>query len=191
MTTAFVSAIGAAAEALQLLADVALLCLGITAARTVIDALDRITRAIAWVTGLLALLLQLLLALSADLAPVIGRHLGRWAGRAVRWGRVTRSAFDRHAAPLLGALAVTADYAARRHIADQLGDNYPAVRRPISPAILLSICIAPVEPAAPTAEAPALEGLGIRALKAIARERRLPRYGALNKAQLLAALAAA
>lgn len=164
-------------------------------------------RAIAWLSGLALLLLALVCTAIAEYGPPVGRWLGRWSARAIAAGRRCRPWCDRHLRPLL----VAADYAVRRHFAAQFGTAYPSLTRAIAPAVLLSVTVAPFvtaaapsspgngpEPVAPAIATPApppgpaadqLQTLTIRALKAIARERGLPRYGSLTKRQLAIALA--
>jgi hypothetical protein len=184
MTTVFSSltaSITALTELVSLVSDVALLCLGVTAAAKLLEALERIIRAWLWLAGLVQLLFQLLCTAIAEYAPVAGRHLGRAAGTTVRLGRQARCWYERHAAPTVTAL----DYTARTAIAAQLGTSYPQLQQAIAPAQVLSLCIAPVE-----SEPVAQQQLTRRDLLALARERHLPRYSRLSTDALREALAA-
>jgi hypothetical protein len=173
-------------EAIQFAGDLALLLLGLTAARTVLDALRRLTQALTWLAELVLLLLALVLTVTADLAPLVGRYAGRAAGTAVRLGRHARALYDAQLAPTVHSLAVRLDYTARRHVAAQLGSSCPQLQARIAPAQVLSLCIAPVE-AEPATQAPMTR----RALLALAKERQLPRYSRLSTDELREALTAA
>lgn len=144
MTTVFSSltaSITALTELVSLVSDVALLCLGVTAAAKLLEAIERIIRAWLWVAGLVQLLFQLLCAAVAEYGPVIGRHLGCWAGRTVAAGRAVRRWYDAHLAPTASVLVAHADYAGRQFVIAQCGDALPTVRAAIAPSLLLSLRI--------------------------------------------------
>lgn len=181
MTTAFFSTLTAATELLQLVADLALLCLGLQVARTVLDTLDRVIAALCWVAGLLQLLLVLVCTAIADYAPTAGRYLGRAAGTTVRLGRLARRLWDRHAAPH----AAAAERTARRFVAQQLGTAYPAVREALEPTA------APlVRPVVARALPQLLPAYSRRQLLSLAKARQVPRYSRLSTDQLREALMA-
>lgn len=181
MTTAFVSTLAAATELLQLVADLALLCLGLQVARTVLDTLDRLVAALRWVAGLLQLLLVLVCTATAEFAPVAGRYAGRAAGTAVRLGRQARRWYGQHAAHH----AAAADRAGRRFVAQQLGTGYPAIREAIEPAAPVL-----VRPVVAKALPGLLPSLPRRQLLTLAKDRQVARYSRLSTADLREALAA-
>lgn len=176
MSTLFAS-LGAITELFNLAIDIAVLLVGIQAVRTGLDILDRIIRAWLWLAGLVQLLFQLLCTAIAEYGPVIGRHLGRIAGRTVRLGRQARQLYDRHVAHHVTVLVLAADRSGRSFVTQQLGSSYPR----LSEAIALSTTSEP---------AVSLERLSIRCLKAMASQAGIRSYGRLTKAELVQALAA-
>ena len=131
MSTLFAS-LGAITELFNLAIDIAVLLVGIQAVRTGLDLLDRIIRAWLWLAGLVQLLFQLLCTAIAEYGPVIGRHLGRIAGRTVRLGRQARQLYDRHAAHHVTVLVLAADRSGRAFVLKQLGTAYPQLSKAIA-----------------------------------------------------------
>lgn len=176
MSTLFAS-LGAITELFNLAIDIAVLLVGIQAVRTGLDVLDRIIRAWLWLAGLVQLLFQLLCTAIAEYGPVIGRHLGRIAGRTVRLGHQARQLYDRHAAHHVTVLVMHLDRSGRAFVTTQLGTAYPQ----LSEAIAFSTTSEP---------AVSLEQLSIRRLKAMASQAGISSYGRLTKAELVQVLAA-
>ncbi|AJD58664.1 hypothetical protein M744_12885 [Synechococcus elongatus UTEX 2973] len=79
--------------------------------------------------GLAQLMLMLACAVIAEYAPVAGRHLGRWAGRTIVAGRIARRWYNTH----LAHRVAIAEYGFRRFVAEQLGEEAPALRAAIEP----------------------------------------------------------
>jgi hypothetical protein len=172
------SSLSAAAELLTLAAQVLAIVVGVRFVADVLDILARILAALRWLAGLLQLLLLLACTVIGDVAPLVGRHLGRAAGTAFRLGRQARRWYNRHAAPTVTTVLASIGHAVRGFVLAQLGTAYPALT-----AILL--------PAAPEPAALVLpDALTRRQLLALAREARLPRYSRRSTAELRQLLAA-
>ena len=131
MSTVFAS-LGAITELFNLAIDIAVLLVGIQAIRTGLDIIDRIIHAWLWLAGLVQLLFQLLCTAISEYGPVIGRHLGRIAGRTVRLGRQARQLYDRHAAHHATALVQHLDRSGRQFVIEQLGAAYPQLSEAIA-----------------------------------------------------------
>ncbi len=144
-------------------------------------------KAFTYTAGLAQLIFMLVCACIAEYAPVAGRHLGRWAGRTIRAGRDARRWYDAHAARHVREAIALAEYEARQFVAEQFGDAAPRARAWAAPA---RVSLYEVATIAIAVEA----GIGdtasmtIRELKAIARERGIPNWSRLRKAELIAAI---
>lgn len=194
MTTVFlpfVSTLSAAAELLQLVADVSLLLLGVRLASAILDTLARLAAALRWIAELTLLAIALVLSVLGDVAPIVGRHAGRLAGRTVAAGAAAGRAYRRHLQPTVNALVHHLDQTGRAFVLEQLGTAYPAVSKAIAPSIepiALVASSSPVEQPQPSV-VPAAP-LTRRQLLQLARERKLPGYSRLSTAQLREAIAA-
>ena len=169
--TAIFSTLSAIAEILNLAADLLLLLVGIQAARTILDVLDRMLKAWLWVAGLAQLVLMLACSLIADYGPAAGRILGRAAGMVYRWGRKARTLYDSHLQPLM----IAADYAGRRFVESQAGNH--AIADWAAPAVLVLVT------------EPQQVPQNRRELLALAKAVGLPNYSRIPTSELRAALA--
>ena len=176
------SAVSALTETLGLLTDVAVLIIGIQTIRTGLDVLDRLIKGWLWLAGLVQLVFCLACSLIGDLAPIIGHHLGKLAGRTYRLGIQCRILWASYGQPV----AIWADYESRRFVECQFGDHFLAdwaspyclVIRDAFPGLL--------EPSEGTFEMPSLTR---RELLALAKAQGLPGYSRLKTEELRLALA--
>ncbi|MFZ9559249.1 MAG: hypothetical protein ACO27M_05410 [Vulcanococcus sp.] len=176
---ALLTAFSAASEFASLLLDLALLLLGVQAARTVLDAAERLARLLTWLAEFTLLLLALLLSVVTDAVVWAAPRLGRLAGRAYRLGR-------RHW-PTACRVAEAVRLTVARFVWTQAGYS-PA---PVAPEAAPAPCRAPLcRPVVAKALPGLLPALSRRQLLAVAKAARLPRYSRLSTDQLRAALGA-
>ena len=184
------SSLGAAAEALTLAAQVLAVVVGIRATRDALDILERIVAALRFAAEATLLVLALALSALADVAPLVGRALGRYAGIAFRLGRQARALYDAHLAPTVSALVVAADYAARAFVTAQCGDALPAFKAAIAPTASVASEAASSLENVPVTASNATAGLTRRQLLVLAKTHKVRGYSRMTTVELRQALIA-
>lgn len=129
------------------------------------------------------LLLMLSCALIARYAPVAGRYLGRWAGRAIVAGCNARAVYNARYAATVAAIVAALVYHARQFIAAQFGAACPVLQAAIAPYRFNLYATVPTV----ATPAPDAAGLTIRQLEAIACAAGIYGYGSMQEADLLIA----
>ncbi|WP_370538918.1 Rho termination factor N-terminal domain-containing protein (plasmid) [Synechococcus elongatus PCC 11801] len=147
--------------------------------------MDNTAKIFRFTAGLFQLLFLLACAAISEYAPIVGRHLGRWAGRTIVAGRCARAWYEANARETVESIAALAMFSIRAFIAAQLGTHCPRIRAWITPYNFTAYAegIDGVLPSTTLSE------LTIRQLKAIARDAGIRSYGSMTKFALITALA--